>query len=147
MKIEILQPDNGQIAEFDSSSKLFKNWHQSDKELDSKQQSLTPIMTQSSKRSIKKAYKNEPVLSVSGKSGGNKSSRQNMTQSSLQNTNELNGTLACNNSNAIRDLNRELPTQYFDEKRIATSQSQKAKRRDVQNKIPKQSRSKSQKQI
>ena len=79
MKIEILQPVNGQIAEFDSSSKLFKNWHQSDKELDSKQQSLTPIMTQSSKRSIKKAYKNEPVLSVSGKSGGNKSSRQNIT--------------------------------------------------------------------
>ena len=79
MKIEILQPDNGQVAEFDSSSKLFKNWHQNDKELDSKSQSLTPIMTQSSKRSTKKSYKNEPVLTESGKSRRNKATRQNMT--------------------------------------------------------------------
>ena len=77
MKIEILQPDKGPIADFDSSGKLFTKWHGSEKDLDSKQQSLTPIMTQSSKPSTKKAYKHEPVLPASGRS--NKNSRQHMT--------------------------------------------------------------------
>ena len=55
----------------------------------------------------------------------------------------MSGTLANNNSSALKNLNRELPTQYFDEKRIATTQSQKAKRRKLQSKAAKQSRSKS----